>query len=123
MSSQITYEHDPQLLKGALGLILLRLLADGESYGYELATRVHEVGLVEVADGSIYPALTRLEREGCLGSRLVASTSGPARKYYRITARGREALAAGRRAWLSLAEVLTPLLGTSPELMRGKEVA
>jgi PadR family transcriptional regulator PadR len=116
-------EHDPQLLKGALGLILLRLLADGESYGYELATRVHELGLVEVADGSIYPALTRLEREGQLASRLVASTSGPARKYYRLTGGGREALAAGKRAWLSLAEVVTPLLSSAPKLARGKEVA
>jgi PadR family transcriptional regulator len=123
MSSEITYEHDPQLLKGALGLILLRLLADGESYGYELATRVHELGLVEVADGSIYPALTRLEREGHLASRLVASTSGPARKYYRLTEGGREALAAGRRAWLSLAEVVTPLLSSAPKLARGREVA
>lgn len=123
MSSLTAYEHDPQLLKGALGLILLRLLADGESYGYELATRVHELGLLEVADGSIYPALTRLEREGRLASRLVASTSGPARKYYRLTPTGRDALAAGRRAWLSLAEVVTPLLSAAPELVRGKEVA
>lgn len=123
MSSEVRYEHDPQLLKGALGLILLRLLADGESYGYELATRVHALGLVEVADGSIYPALTRLERDGHLVSRLVASTAGPARKYYRLTEGGREALAAGRRAWLSLAEVVTPLLGSAPTLARGREVA
>jgi PadR family transcriptional regulator PadR len=123
MTSDFTHEHDPQLLKGALGLILLRLLADGESYGYELATRVHALGLVEVADGSIYPALTRLEREGHLVSRLVASSSGPARKYYRLTEDGREALAAGRRAWLSLAEVVTPLLSSDPELVQGKEVA
>ncbi len=114
-------EHDPQLLKGALGLILLRLLAEGESYGYELVTRIHDLGLVEVADGSIYPALTRLEREGYLASRLVASTSGPARKYYHLSESGREALKAGTRAWLSLTELVTPLL-TGPTVVRRKDV-
>lgn len=120
MSSGVAHRHDPQLLKGALGLILLRLLAQGESYGYELVTRVHDLGLVDVADGSIYPALTRLEREGQLASRLVASTSGPARKYYRLSESGRDALEAGTRAWLSLADVVTPLL-TGPELVPRKE--
>jgi PadR family transcriptional regulator PadR len=122
MNSADGHQHDPQLLKGVLGLILLRLLADGESYGYQLVTRVHDLGLVEVADGSIYPALTRLEREGYLASRLVASSSGPARKYYRLSESGREALQAGTRTWLSLAELVTPLL-TTPELVRRKGIA
>jgi PadR family transcriptional regulator, regulatory protein PadR len=122
VSSDIAHEHDPQLLKGVLGLVLLRLLAEGESYGYELVTRVHDLGLVEVADGSIYPALTRLEREGQLVSHLVASTSGPARKYYRLSASGREALRAGTRAWLSLAELVTPLLA-APQLVERKGIA
>lgn len=117
------HEHDPQLFKGVLGVILLQLLAEGESYGYELATRIHHLGLVEVADGSIYPALTRLEREGHLVSRLVASSSGPARKYYRLSEAGREALEAGRCAWLSLAEVVTPLLSQPPRPIRRKDVA
>jgi PadR family transcriptional regulator PadR len=122
MNSAAGHQHDPQLLKGVLGLILLRLLADGESYGYELVTRVHDLGLVEVADGSIYPALTRLEREGYLASRLVASSSGPARKYYRLSESGREALQAGTRTWLSLAELVGPLL-TSLEVVRRKGIA
>jgi PadR family transcriptional regulator, regulatory protein PadR len=122
VNSEPAHQHDPQLLKGVLGLILLRLLAEGESYGYELVTRVHDLGLVEVADGSIYPALTRLEREGHLESRLVASTSGPARKYYRLSKHGQEALNSGTRAWLSLAELVTPLL-TGPQLIRRKGIA
>lgn len=123
MYSEDAHVHDPQLLKGVLGLILLRLLADRESYGYELATRVHGLGLVEVADGSIYPALTRLEREGHLVSRLVASTSGPARRYYRLSKSGRNALKAGARAWLSLAGVVTPLLSRPQMLDERKDVA
>jgi len=49
--------HDSQLLKGVLSLALLRLLADRESYGYELVTSLHDLGLTEVQDGSVYPAL------------------------------------------------------------------
>lgn len=102
--------HDSQLLKGVLGIVLLRLLAERESYGYELVARVHEAGLEDVPDGSIYPALGRLERDGHVTSRLVASPSGPARKYYRPTASGRALLAQGTSAWRALTAVIDPLL-------------
>jgi PadR family transcriptional regulator PadR len=102
--------HDSQLLKGVLGTVLLQLLVEQESYGYELVMRVHAVGLVEVPDGSIYPALGRLERDGHVTSRLVASRSGPARKYYRLTASGRVLLAQKVAAWRALAAVVDPLL-------------
>ena len=105
----MTARHDPQLLKGVLGLVLLRLLSEGESYGYELVTRVHALGFDDVPDGSIYPALTRLEREGHLESRLVPSSAGPARKYYRLSASGVEALARGERAWRYLVGRVEPL--------------
>ena len=102
--------QDSQLLKGVLGLVLLRLLAERESYGYELVGRVHEAGLAEVPDGSIYPALGRLERDGHISSRLVASPAGPARKYYRPTDSGRARLGEGERAWRALVAVVHPLL-------------
>ena len=101
--------HDTQLLKGVLGLVLLRLLSEGESYGYELVTRVHGLGFDDVPDGSIYPALNRLERDGQLKSRLVPSPSGPARKYYRLSAGGLEALDRGERAWRFLVARVDPL--------------
>jgi PadR family transcriptional regulator PadR len=102
--------HDPQLLKGLLSLVLLQLLAERESYGYEVVQRLHEVGLTDVLEGTVYPALARLEREGRLQARLVASSSGPARKYYRPTPGGYEALAAGRAGWSTLAEVVGAVL-------------
>ena len=80
--------HDPQLLKGILSLLLLQLLAEKESYGYEVVQRLHATGLTDVLEGTVYPALSRLEREGRLSSRLVPSSSGPARKYYQPTAAG-----------------------------------
>ena len=102
--------HDSQLLKGVLSLALLRLLAERESYGYELVTQLHSLGLTEIQDGSVYPALGRLERDGHVTSRLVASTSGAARKYYRPSPAGYAALAQTERAWNSLVGALEPML-------------
>ena len=99
-------EHDSQLLKGVLSLLLLHLLSERESYGYELVQRLHEVGLIGVLEGTVYPALARLEREGRVSTRLVASNAGPARKYYRPTVAGREALTGGTADWMSLAAVV-----------------
>jgi PadR family transcriptional regulator PadR len=102
--------HDPQLLKGALVLLLLRLTAERESYGYELVQRLREVGLPALTEGTVYPALARLEREGKVTTRLVPSRSGPARKYYRPTDRGYAALAEGTAAWTALSTVITAVL-------------
>ena len=95
----MTSSHDPQLLKGVVSLLLLRLLAEQESYGYEVVQRLQAVGFADVLEGTVYPALARLEREGRLTTRLVRSPSGPARKYYRLTPAGHDALAAGTAAW------------------------
>ena len=102
--------HDPQLLKGVLTLLLLRLLAERESYGYEVVQRLREAGLAGISEGTVYPALARLEREGRITARLVASNSGPARKYYRPTPAGRAALTSGTASWLSLAELVHAVL-------------
>jgi PadR family transcriptional regulator len=95
----VTESHDPQLLKGVLSLLLLHLLAERESYGYEVVQRLQAAGFADVLEGSVYPALSRLQREGHLDTRLVPSTSGPARKYYRLTPAGERALADGHAAW------------------------
>jgi PadR family transcriptional regulator PadR len=102
--------HDPQLLKGVLSPLLLWLLAERESYGYELVQRLREIGLAGITDGTVYPALARLEREGRVSTRLVASRSGPARKYYRPTDSGYAALTETTRNWLSLAGIVGPVL-------------
>ena len=106
----MTSTHDPQLLKGVLSLLLLHLLAERESYGYEVVQRLHEVGLVDVLEGTVYPALSRLEREERVSSRLVASNAGPARKYYRPTPAGYRALAAGVADWSALVGVVDAVL-------------
>lgn len=80
-------------------MLLLHLLAEQESYGYEVAQRLQAAGFADVLEGTVYPALTRLEREGRLATRLVPSPSGPARKYYRLTPAGREALTNAGTLW------------------------
>ena len=109
-SSQVTSTHDPQLLKGVLSLLLLQLLAQRESYGYEIVQRLHEIGLSDISDGTVYPALARLERESRVSARLVSSHSGPARKYYRPTEAGYSTLAEGVTGWLAFVEVVNPVL-------------
>jgi len=94
--------HDPQMLKGVLSLLLLRLVGDQDDYGYALVVRLREAGFSELTEGSVYPALTRLESAGLLDSRLVPSASGPARKYYGLTAAGRSEAARALDAWTAL---------------------
>lgn len=100
-------DHDAQLLKGVLSLLLLHLLAERESYGYELVKRLNGLGLPDVLEGTVYPALARLEREERVTSRSIASSAGPARKYYRPTPHGYVALADGTRRWQLLTDAVT----------------
>lgn len=106
--------HDPQLLKGVLSLLLLRLLAERESYGYELVGRLRAAGFDDIAEGTVYPALARLEREGRVTARLIASRTGPARKYYRPTADGYAALGEGSAMWRALVLTADSVLAGSP---------
>lgn len=79
--------------------MLLRLLAAEESYGWEIVQRLHSSGLDHVKEGTVYPALSRLERDGHLSTRLEASSSGPARRYYRLSTSGHELLKLLEESW------------------------
>src|SRR5665811_8357 len=102
--------RDPQLLKGVLPMLVLLLLTEAESYGYELVTRLQADGLTDISPGTVYPVLNRLEREGRVSSRLVASPSGPARKYYRPTTDGAAELAAALHGWDRLSGTVRSIL-------------
>ena len=105
-----TVARDPQLLKGVLPMLVLALLTERESYGYELVTRLQTSGLTDITAGSVYPVLTRLERDGQISSRLVASTAGPARKYYLPTGDGSALLEHARRGWAALSVTVQAVL-------------
>jgi PadR family transcriptional regulator PadR len=103
------WEHDSQLLKGTLTLLILALIRQGDTYGYQLVERIHALGLTLVPEGSVYPALSRLERDGHVTSYLISSDAGPARKYYRLTDSGEAFLHQRRRAWSGLVAVVERL--------------
>ena len=81
--------------------LILSILEGGESYGYAIIRRVHELsgGEMEWTDGMLYPVLHRLEQQGCLRSRWVASDAGRKRKYYTLEAPGRAVLADQKEQW------------------------
>lgn len=106
---------DAQLLKGVLPVLVLGLLAVEESYGYDLVVRLQDAGLDQIASGTVYPVLNRLEREGLLEARLQPSPAGPARKYYRPTKAGESAYADGLIAWARVADVVTTIKAAREE--------
>lgn len=97
---------DAQMLKGLLSLLILALLAEREDYGYSIVERLRAGGLDDVAEGTVYPALARLERGDWVTTHLVASDRGPARKYYRLTDLGHTELRSRADAWRQLSRVV-----------------
>lgn len=77
-----------QMRKGVLDLCILKALAGGEWYGYALVKALVAIPGIGVAEGSIYPLLSRLKKQGLVTTRLEESGEGPARKYYRLTDAG-----------------------------------
>lgn len=73
-------------------------------YGYELAKSLRRMPALTIVEGTIYPIMSRLEREGLVTSSLEASTEGPARKYYRLSRDGRAALERLNRVWDELVD-------------------
>jgi PadR family transcriptional regulator PadR len=99
-----------QLLRGVLDLCLLAVMQEGPAYGYEMTKRLRERGLSIVAEGSIYPLLARLERDGLVETYREASNGGPSRKYYRPSRKGRRALADGIAEWQTTRDALNEVL-------------
>jgi PadR family transcriptional regulator PadR len=99
-----------QLLKGVLELAVLAVIARGETYGYEILSTLESAGFDGVGDASVYGTLRRLEQAGHLESRLAASDSGPARKYYSVTESGAEQLQAGTDTWRGISDALERLV-------------
>ena len=81
-----------QARKGILELTVLTTLADKDRYAYELVKSITQIPGLNISEGTIYPLLSRLRVQGLVTTRLVESTEGPARKYYRLTDEGRRTL-------------------------------
>jgi DNA-binding PadR family transcriptional regulator len=105
----------PQLSRGEFGLLILGLLGRREMYGYEIVAELRRSteGAIDLPEGTVYPALRRLERDGLIGGHWVEMVSGaPRRRYYRLTPQGEKALAAGREDWLRFKCAADAVLGS-----------
>jgi PadR family transcriptional regulator, regulatory protein PadR len=100
---------DIQLKKGALDLCVLALLSRGDGYAYEIASRLAQA--IDMGEGTIYPLMRRMQTEGLVETYLVESPSGPPRKYYRLTTKGRSSFAAQKAAWRKFAAAIETILG------------
>lgn len=100
-----------QLLKGILDGCILAVIEKETIYGYELSKKLQEAGLNEVSEGTIYPVLLRLQKNGYIVGEMRPSESGPNRKYYSITKEGLQALRSIEQEWAQLSVPITKLLG------------
>jgi PadR family transcriptional regulator PadR len=99
-----------QLLRGVLDLCVLAVIDEAPAYGYEMTKRLRSRGLSSVGEGSIYPLLGRLERDGLVETYRAASDGGPPRKYYRTSRDGQRALMAGVSEWRAARDAIDALL-------------
>jgi PadR family transcriptional regulator, regulatory protein PadR len=86
-------------LRGVLSLCILGVIAEGETYGYAIAQRLHETGLGRIKGGTLYPILNRLEQEALVRSRWVDGEGGPGRKAFVISEDGLEHLRERAADW------------------------
>jgi PadR family transcriptional regulator PadR len=88
-----------QMRKGTLQYCVLALLADEERYGFDLVRALAQTDGMVTSEGTIYPLLSRLRRDGLVETTWRESSTGPPRRYYRLTKAGRAALAAFKDEW------------------------
>lgn len=98
-----------QLKKGALELCVLALLSKHDSYAYEIAARLADA--IGMGEGTIYPLMRRLQSDGLVETYLVESTTGPPRKYYRLSDAGKQNFTSQQAAWKSFSGAVENILG------------
>ncbi|MEX1134309.1 MAG: PadR family transcriptional regulator [Acidimicrobiia bacterium] len=91
----------------------MSIIDEEASYGYEMVKKLRDRGLDLASEGSVYPLLSRLQRQGMIESYLVQSSEGPARKYYRMSNRGRSSLAQWRNDWIGFRDAVDGVLNGS----------
>ncbi|MDR0544154.1 MAG: PadR family transcriptional regulator [Odoribacteraceae bacterium] len=97
-----------QMRKGILEYCILSVLSDGDAYASDILNKLKEARMI-VMEGTLYPLLTRQKNAGWLSYRWEESTQGPPRKYYSITAEGREFLADLDASWQELVDTVNNL--------------
>ena len=109
---EVSSEWTAELKKGSIQLCLLALLAAEAKYGFQLIKEMRELsgGFFDVKEGTLYPALRRLEERGFVRSAWVERDVGVPRKYYTLTDRGRTALAEAKAVWTDMERSMDTIL-------------
>jgi transcriptional regulator len=104
------------LLQGTLGLLIMKALASGERHGYGIARWIEEVteDVLEIPEGSLYPALRRLEARGLISSRWDVSENNRRARYYALTRAGSRHLREDASQWMRFSDAVARVLRTDP---------
>ncbi len=103
------------LLQGTLDMLILKIVALGPVHGYGVSQRIRQISqeVLQVQQGSLYPALHRLEKRGWLEADWGESDNGRQAKFYRLSAKGRKQLVAEETNWHRLADAVGQILRTA----------
>jgi transcriptional regulator len=106
-----------ELLQGTLDMLILKAVSLGPLHGYGVLLRIHQISgdRLEVLQGSLYPALYRLEHQGWIESEWGESENKRKAKFYRLTAAGKRRLQTETEKWNRMAEVIAGILNARPE--------
>ncbi len=110
--AELSAEWTAELKKGSVQLCLLALLAGQPKYGFQMIKELRELSheFFDLKEGTLYPALRRLEERGFVKSEWIEREAGVPRKYYTLTARGRRALEEARAVWSEMAHSVDRVL-------------
>jgi PadR family transcriptional regulator, regulatory protein PadR len=100
------------LLQGTLDMLILKIVALGPVHGYGISQRIRQISkeVLQVQQGSLYPALHRLEKRGWLAADWGESDNGRQAKFYKLSSKGRKQLASEESSWNRLAQAVTQIL-------------
>ncbi len=100
------------LLQGTLDMLILKIVALGPVHGYGISLRIRQISkeVLQVQQGSLYPALHRLEKRGWIDAQWSESENGRQAKFYKLSAKGRKQLVAEESNWHRLAGAVTMIL-------------
>ena len=106
-----------ELLQGTLDMLVMKAVSLGGLHGYGVLLRIQQISgnRLDVQQGSLYPALYRLEHEGWIAGEWGQSENNRRARYYRLTAAGRRRLENETRKWNEMADVIGAILNTTPE--------
>jgi PadR family transcriptional regulator PadR len=109
--------HPLDLLQGTLDMLILKAVSLGPLHGYGVLLRIQQISndQLEIQQGSLYPALYRLEHQGLIASEWGESENNRKAKFYRLTAAGRKKLQSETDNWNRMADVMASILKRKPE--------